>query len=596
MGSASLRIVRLALAVLLIGLTFGCERDLSPPLISVLEVAPREAEVGDRFAITGAGFPEGKGARVTFRGTLRRPGSAPIEGAVVEARGTALGRDAVEVLYTEALEAEFCGHGERASHTTFEGEVEVSFAAVVKGAPPVSASVRDVVLDLRPPPAPPSVVRERNAEGARVLAALGIVPKELAGTGRGLVVEGVTPGSSAEEAGVLADDLLVAFDGVRVASPADAIPAHGARTVSVALRRGATGREETRVLRADAIAHAVPTELFGAALVLVLLAASILLFFAPSPRPVLFLEKLLAATREPAPDGTRASRQRRRVAAAFVAVVALLPLAPYVATTELDIPVAFVVLATPMIALSLLAGGAASGRPASWWRSLLRRIGGALRTFALELPVGFAFAAAIGDAGSFRVRDVVAAQGGWPWEFVAFRSPGHLLLFALFLASAAVPRFPFPAGKAPRSFVLAEHLHLVLLSGMAAAVFLGGWTLPILPPGAQKSSLAYEVLGSAVYLGKVALVIAGLSRAKGVLARVAAFEATSFVLKGMIPLAALALVASLAWASARLHPDWQHFVGIADAALFALVLGRLLVRARLYRSAAAGDARLNPFL
>jgi hypothetical protein len=57
---------------------FACVREGSPQLIQVLEVAPNDAEVGDRIAVLGAGFPQGKAAHLAFRGTLHRPGERPI--------------------------------------------------------------------------------------------------------------------------------------------------------------------------------------------------------------------------------------------------------------------------------------------------------------------------------------------------------------------------------------------------------------------------------------------------------------------------------------------------------------------------------------
>ena len=73
-----------ALAVLGLG---GCERDGVPPLVEVTEVSPREIELGDRLELKGAGFPQGRSGRITFRGTMWRPGQTPITGASVEAEG-----------------------------------------------------------------------------------------------------------------------------------------------------------------------------------------------------------------------------------------------------------------------------------------------------------------------------------------------------------------------------------------------------------------------------------------------------------------------------------------------------------------------------
>ena len=63
----------LAVLALVLALT-GCQEDVMPELVKVTDVVPREAEVGDRLEITGAGFPQGRTARVTFKGELRRPG------------------------------------------------------------------------------------------------------------------------------------------------------------------------------------------------------------------------------------------------------------------------------------------------------------------------------------------------------------------------------------------------------------------------------------------------------------------------------------------------------------------------------------------
>jgi len=588
MARVPYRILVSFLALLLGSLTLGCERELPPQLISVLEIAPREAEVGDHFAIGGAGFPEGKSARVTFRGQLRRPGTAPLEGAVVEARGTASSRDGIDVLYTAALQAEFCGQSERAAHTTFFGDVEVAFAAVAAGAPPVTAVLRNVTLDLRPPSAPPSVVRERMEEGGRVLAALGIHPKEPGSTTqRGIAVETVDARSSAEEAGILPDDLLTAFDGVRIVTQADAIPQRGASTVELTLRRGANAKEETRILRAENFARAVPTEVFGAALLIVVLAAGILLFVAPPPRFLLFFERLLSRTPE-ADGGSRRRPRNTPMAVVGLLVLAIVPMTPYATASDLDIPVAFLLMLTLLVLLALLSRGTAG-----------QRLGGALRVLGFELPVGLALAAAIGDTGSLRVRDVVAMQGGWPWDFVAFRSPAQVLLFALFLLAAAAPRFEArqaPEGLMQRVLGSAEHLHLVALAGIAAAVFLGGWTLPLLSPGVQRDSLFYGVLGSALFLAKVVLLIVVLSSLRRVIARVSTPELTRFTVRWMIPLGAVALGASLAWAHLRPHPEWQRFVGLADAAIFALAMVRLLYRTRLRLPGVGQEAHLNPFL
>src|SRR4029077_3705233 len=101
----------------------------SPQLIQVRDLTPIDVEPGDRIVIGGEGFPAGKEARVAFRGTLRRPGARPVEDAEIVLGGVVAGPERVDVSFGEDTQALFCGVGPRAVHTTFEGDVEVVFAA-----------------------------------------------------------------------------------------------------------------------------------------------------------------------------------------------------------------------------------------------------------------------------------------------------------------------------------------------------------------------------------------------------------------------------------------------------------------------------------
>src|SRR3954469_1945720 len=138
------RAVLAALPVLAVLAAFlcGCQREVGPQLIQVLDVAPREVEVGDRLEIVGNGFPQGKTAKLAFRGTLFRPGERPETSAEIDAEGTVQSSTQIEVPFTEGLKELFCGAADKTAHTTFEGDIEVAFAAAAPGAPPISATVR----------------------------------------------------------------------------------------------------------------------------------------------------------------------------------------------------------------------------------------------------------------------------------------------------------------------------------------------------------------------------------------------------------------------------------------------------------------------
>jgi hypothetical protein len=135
------RFAKLILLCALGALLFACVREGSPQLIQVLEVAPNEAEVGDRVTILGAGFPQGKVAHLAFRGTLHRPGEKPIEDAEILAEGTVKNAQQIDLAFTDALQALFCGAPGDAAHTTFDGELEVAFAAAIRGSAPSAATL-----------------------------------------------------------------------------------------------------------------------------------------------------------------------------------------------------------------------------------------------------------------------------------------------------------------------------------------------------------------------------------------------------------------------------------------------------------------------
>ncbi|WP_394826312.1 NADH-quinone oxidoreductase subunit H [Pendulispora albinea] len=591
----------------------GCDSEQAPQLISVTELTPREAEVGDRLEINGSGFPQGKPARVTFRGALYRPGERPAHGAVVDAEGLVVGRDVIEILYTEALDAEFCGIGERRRHTTFEGDVEVSFAAAAPGAPPVTTVLHQVTLDLRPPEDSPQVLAERAEEGERTLAALGIHPGEPLPE-RGILVKSVDAGSRAEEAGILAEDVLVAFAGVRIGKLADVLVPGSVRDIEVTLRRGATAREERRTIRTLGIDRTVPTDIFGAAFIAIVAAFVVLLFFTPSLGPVLWLEKRFAMARRAsgAAQVRSAARSKDRAMIAIVTslFLALLSLVQRSLVAELDAPAVAVVLAISMAALALASGSLPATRVGHGPPRAPGRLRGVLSVVTFELPVMLALVGAVSAAGSLRLRDIVAVQGGWPWEWLAFRSPPHFLLFLAFFAAACKERLAGAgsAGSAGagsvasglRSLAAAEHFHLLALAGLCVTLFLGGWTLPVLAPGVQHAEAIWAAAGSVLFLAKVHGLVHLFERGRRALVGVDAQLLVRVYWRWVLPMTALALGASLVWGYLRIHPEIQALVAAIDVVLMALLLLRVALRTvRVVRHGelkGAPEPHLNPFL
>src|SRR3954454_6134963 len=143
----------LALALFSVMGLVGCAADgAGPELLNVIDVAPREVDVGDRIEVLGTNLPAGeaKEAKVIFTGKLRRPGQAPIEGQEITVDKAQLGTDKVSMIFTEGLQSRFCGHGDDAAHTTFEGDVTVSLPGL-RGGREVTGTVRRITINFRPP-------------------------------------------------------------------------------------------------------------------------------------------------------------------------------------------------------------------------------------------------------------------------------------------------------------------------------------------------------------------------------------------------------------------------------------------------------------
>jgi NADH-quinone oxidoreductase subunit H len=550
----------------------GCGADAPASLIQVTDFAPREAEVGDRLEITGVGFPQGRTARVVLRGALHRPGASPervdlpVDGTVVSARQ-------IEILYGEGLEAQLCTRGLRRAHTTFAGDVEVSFSAVAVGAPPVSALLRGVVLDLRPP-VTPDELKAASAEGERTLAFLGLTVSD-GGEGGGLLIEAVAPGSRAERAGVGVGDRLVAFDTLRVGSRADLVPRPG-RVASLGLRRADESAEVVREVPVDGLSPG-PSDEVLAALALALTAIALLLaFFAPAEGPLTHLERR-AAHRLRSAAWLRRPPAAALVAGAICAITLLvLPSARFLVSADLDVAVLFVCAVAATVIASAGRGGFGLRRAAT------------LLSYEVLAAVGFA--SVMVATGSLRLHDVVRAQGALPWEWAAFRSPASLVLFLLFGTGALVGEADAPAR--PRAWLAAaETTSAFVRAGLAAAVFLGGWQLPA---GWREGFVGVCASGGLFFAKACALVAVG-ALARASLAGAAPLRRPGFGWKWLLPASLVSLAVCVAWTAWAPAEHVQTAVGGTLFALSVIVLVRGAYRVRFFWAEPSSDGALDMY-
>lgn len=598
------KILSIAVALLVLALT-GCVREGSPQLIQVLELAPHEAEVGDRITIIGAGFPQGRAAHLAFRGTLLRPGERPIDDAEIVAEATVKNAQQIELAFTEALQALFCGPTGEAAHTTFAGELEVAFSAASPGAPPIAATLYKVELDVRPPPPRAAVAKAQEEEGERALRFLGIVVSPELPPSGGLAIEKVEAGSRADMGGVVAGDVLVKLDGVRVASKRDVVPAPGAQSIAIAVRRGNDPREQMKQVAIDGFRSTAPAELLGAAIVLALATAIVLLFFAPSARTS-WIERNLAG------------RLRELVAARVVpvdgafwivgaAVSALLLVAPFSqfrGVAALDVGIAFLVLVSALSTAALVTGGGGARWTFRGTASTLWRI------FSGHVAAGVAVVGMIVVSGSLRVQDIVRAQGGAPWDWYALRSPITLALFAAFAvgvfaqgddAESSLDEASAPASRAAslapraRAFGVVRHVALFLSCAMAVAVFLGGWQIPGLD-AARGGQSGAPIVGAALFVAKTWALAALVVAARATLPRVRGREVALLAWKYVVPIAVVALALAFGWRLWSPPRALERMVSGVVCVAVLLVIVELVRRVRFGLRSPHAHAHVNPFL
>ncbi|WP_462326583.1 NADH-quinone oxidoreductase subunit NuoH [Desulfobaculum sp.] len=139
--------------------------------------------------------------------------------------------------------------------------------------------------------------------------------------------------------------------------------------------------------------------------------------------------------------------------------------------------------------LSLCLAGWASNN--KW--SLLGAARAVAQSVAYEIPMLLAILSVVLMTGTLNLSEVVEAQGSWPWQWLAASQP---LAFVIYFtcAVAETNRAPFDLPEAESEltagfhteysgmgfglFFLAEYANMIVVSGVAAALFLGGWRGP----------------------------------------------------------------------------------------------------------------------
>jgi NADH-quinone oxidoreductase subunit H len=239
------------------------------------------------------------------------------------------------------------------------------------------------------------------------------------------------------------------------------------------------------------------------------------------------------------------------LAPAIIAITTLLafavvPLAPGIGVVDLNIGLLFFLAMSSLGVYSIVLGGWASNSK----YSLLGGFRAAAQMLSYEVFMGLSLMGVVMLAGSFNLRDIVAAQ-----EDLWFCVP-QILGFMTFTVAgiAETRRLPFDLPEAENElvagfhteyssmkfglFFIGEYVGVILISAMIVTLFFGGWLGPLLPP------LMWFLLKTFIVIGFFILLRASLPRPRY-------DQLMAYAWKVMLPLTLLNLLVTgaivLAW-------------------------------------------------
>jgi NADH-quinone oxidoreductase subunit H len=193
---------------------------------------------------------------------------------------------------------------------------------------------------------------------------------------------------------------------------------------------------------------------------------------------------------------------------------AIVPVAPGVGIADLNIGVLFFLAMSSMGVYSVMLAGWASNNK----YALLGGLRAAAQMVSYEVFMGLSLMGVVVLAGSFNLRDIVAAQ-----RQVWFCIPQVLGLVIFLIAGIAeTHRLPFDLPEAESElvagyhaeyssmkfgmFFVGEYMGIILISALITTLFFGGWRGPVLPP------VVWFLLKTMLFVGFFILLRASLPR------------------------------------------------------------------------------------
>jgi NADH-quinone oxidoreductase subunit H len=239
----------------------------------------------------------------------------------------------------------------------------------------------------------------------------------------------------------------------------------------------------------------------------------------------------------------------------------VLPFSRYAIVADLDVGLLFLLSVTSLVVVSIIMGGWSSN---SKW-ALLGGMRSAAQIVSYELPASIALLTIATLTGSLSTQQIVAAQGGWPWQWNLFRDPFTFVAFFIWFVSALAEgnRTPFDLPEAESELVagynteysgfrfslfpLVEWVNIAVLGAVGTLLFLGGWRVPFVGAATIDAHPWLDALGFATFVAKDLAIVFVVIWIRWTLPRFRVDQMMSLCWKYFIPFAFVSFVGETVW-------------------------------------------------
>jgi NADH-quinone oxidoreductase subunit H len=204
----------------------------------------------------------------------------------------------------------------------------------------------------------------------------------------------------------------------------------------------------------------------------------------------------------------------------------VLPFGANIVAADLNVGILYILAITSLVVVGLLMAGWGSN---SKW-ALFGGVRSAAQLVSYEVPTAFSLLCVVLLSGTLSTQGIVAAQGGWPWQWFIFRNPFMFAAFFLYFTSAIAEgnRTPFDLPEAESEiiagynieysgmrflfFLFAEWANIWIMTAIATFAFLGGWQIPGVSPQQIAATtgwvfVGWQVLSWTIFLVKATFLV-----------------------------------------------------------------------------------------